>query len=174
LIPRISRRQVGLIAALVAMAAVGLVFGWKPATTGLRTKARRAWLVEQEAELRTRLQAGRPAPTTVGAENWISDSAALFDKGWAVWRLHSAHWDDDEWGWAAIGDITILVDDQGRTSYSRLHFCDGTLRWGLGPIEHAVPQPKNRDAFLALFPPGTWTDDRAAVEAAVARDRRGP
>ena len=68
----------------------------------------------------------------------------------------------------------ILVDDRGRTSYSRLHFCDGTLRWGLGPVEYTRPQPRDRDAFLSLFPPGTWTDDRASVEAAMPRARSGP
>jgi hypothetical protein len=173
-IPRITRRHAALIAGFLAIASVGVVFGWNPATSWLRRRSRRAWLVREEAEIRRQMQAGRPAPTRTGAENWISDSAALFDQGWVVWRLHSSHWDEDQGGWFPIGDLTILVDDQGRKSYSRLHFCDGTLRWGLGPVEYTWPQPKDRDAFLALFPPGTWTDDRSAVEAAIPRARSGP
>jgi len=95
MIPKIPRRQVVLIAALLTIAAVGLALGWNPAMNWWRTQSRRAWLVREEAEIRRQLHAGRPAPTRPGAENWISESVALFDQGWVVWRLHSSHWDED-------------------------------------------------------------------------------
>jgi hypothetical protein len=99
------------------------------------------------------LLAGRPSPARPGPDGWFSESFALFDQGWVAWRLHSFHWDsDDGWYWSGIGDLVILIDDQGRSHYSRLHFCDGTLGWALGyPFQPLPARPENVDAFLALF-----------------------
>lgn len=167
---RRARWRRGLpIAGLLVILAIGLAVLWFPATAWSRTRARRAWLVGSEAEVRRQLQSGRPAATRVGPDGWYTDQFVLFDQGWAAWRLHSFHWDASEGGdWSGVGDLTVLIDDRGRVLYSRSHFCDGTLGWALGfPIQPLPARPSDLDAFLALFKPGTWTEDRATAEAAI-------
>jgi hypothetical protein len=171
---RLSRWRSHGIAGLLMLGAVGLAIGWYANAHWFRTRARRAWLVREETEIRRQLQAGRPNPTRPGAGNWLSDNFILFENGWAAYRLHSFHSDPDGGdSWSGLGDITVLIDGQGQATYSRFHFCDGTLGWALGyPLQPLGGRPANREAFLALFPPGTWTDDRAAVETAIAAGKR--
>jgi hypothetical protein len=172
---RLSRRWSLGLAGLLILGAVGLPVGWYASAYWFRTRARRAWLVNKEAEIRRQLEVSRPNPTHPGADNWLSDNFVLFENGWAAWRLHSFHSDPDgRDSWSGLGDITVLIDDQGKATYSRFHFCDGTLGWALGyPLQPLRGRPANREAFLALFQPGTWTDDRAGVEAAIAA-RKSP
>jgi hypothetical protein len=166
---RFSRRSILLIAAMLIASVVGIALSWQPIARWSRARARRAWLASNEAEIRRFMANGRVSPNRPGPDNWFDNDFALFDDGWAVWRLNSFHSDPSEGaGWAGVGDIAVLVDGQGKAHYSRSHFCDGTLGWALGyPMQPLPPRPANIEALLALFKPGTWTDDRPAVEAAI-------
>ncbi len=166
---RFRRRWGLLIASAMIATAVGTVLFWNPIAQANRTRARRAWLASKEAEIRRFMANGRVSPNRPGPDNWFDRDFALFDDGWAVWRVNSFHSDPGEGaGWGGAGDIVVLVDGKGKSHYSRSHFCDGTLGWALGhPMQPLPPRPANIEAFLALFKPGTWTDDRPAVEAAI-------
>ena len=148
MIRRARGRRGLLIAGSVLVLALGLGAFWFPATPWSRTRARRAWLSASEAEVRAQLLKGRPAPPRPAPDDWLADSFALFDQGWAAWRLNSFHWDVAEGrDWTGIGDLVVLIDDQGRARYSRFHFCDGTLKWALGsPLGPPPPRPANLDA----------------------------
>jgi len=163
-------RRWGLLISLAMItSAAGIVLVSNPLGQATRTRARRAWLASQEAEIRRFMSSGRVSPNRPGPDNWFDNNFALFDDGWAVWRLNTFHSDQgQDADWAGVGDIAVLIDGQGKAHYSRFHFCDGTLGWALGyPLSPLPPRPASIDAFLALFKPGTWTDDRPAVEAAI-------
>ncbi|MFO0889216.1 MAG: hypothetical protein U0790_08760 [Isosphaeraceae bacterium] len=163
------RRRWLLFTGTLIATGLAVVLLWQPIAWWGSTRARRAWLANRDAEIRRFMAGGRVSPTRPGADDWFDHDFALFDRGWAVWRLNTFHSDPGEGsGWGGVGDIAILIDDQGRAHYSRSHFCDGSLGWALGyPLQPLPPRPADVGSFLALFKPGTWTDDRAAVEAAV-------
>jgi hypothetical protein len=154
---------------LLPIVGAGLFYGWHSVQIWGRTQRRERWLREQEQEVVRQIQAGRPGSTGPDQKAWLGQDHAVFDRGWAAWRVHSFHDDPDHGNsWSGVGDIALLIDDTGKVSYSRFHFCDGTVPWGLGVPPAAPPsRPASAEAFLDLFKPGTWTTDRTAVESAI-------
>lgn len=157
---------------LLPLAAGGLYYGWQTVDAWQRTERRQHWLTEQEHAVHRRIQDGRPGPSPTYGGAWLGPDFALFDQGWVIWKVHSFH-DDPGSGttWEGLGDIAVMTAETGSTFYSRFHFCDGTVPWGLGVEPGSPPRqprPANLGAFLALFKPGTWTADRKVVEPAVA------
>lgn len=169
----LSRRRARLVVLLGAIGVIGclgLVVGLRVARLQAGTERRSSWLDRMEGELREQIARGPAASSGSDPGRWLRDDHAVFDRGRASWRVHSFHFDEGEGGdWSGVGDVAILMDDDGHMLYSRSHFCDGTLPWALGSPDRTPPRPADLGAFLALLRGVTWTTDRDAVASAMPR-----
>jgi hypothetical protein len=146
-----------------------------------RIEQRAAWL-QRSAEELSELVSRVPADDkSLQLAPWRELQVIRFQTGWALGRVRTSHEDEGrshlELG-GGLGDIAVLVDDQGRVRYSRRHWCSGQLPGSafetfdaseMVPAGVSMRNAATFDEYLGTFDSvSAWTSDCAAA----ADDRR--